>query len=372
MGRAIIHLDMDAFFAAVEELRNPELRGRPVVVGGDGNPRHRGVVSTCNYEARKFGIHSAMPLITAFRLCPEAVFLAVDMAFYEKFSHRIMAILREYTPLVEPLGLDEAFLDVSPSSASGTPMMAVEIAQEMKKRIMAETGLSASVGVAPNKLLAKITSGINKPDGLTIVEETEIEEFLEPLPVRTLWGVGPKTDARLAGYGIRTVGELRRRPLPDLQEHFGKAWGQMLYDHSRGIDESPVVTHWEPKSISRDVTFQWDVKKPEIIEATVTELTRDLVGNLTTSGYVTRTLTLKIRYHDFTTFTRSTTATAPLQTESEILPLALALINRFDWTKKVRLVGVRVSNLIKNTEKAQKLKLTAEISEEAEKKGYEK
>ncbi len=343
MGRAIIHLDMDAFFAAVEELRRPALKDKPVVVGGDGNPRRRGVVSTCNYEARKYGLHSAMPLITAYRLCPQAVFLPVDMALYERASNRIMSILREYTSLVEPLGLDEAFLDVSEVERP-----APDIAVELKQRILDETKLTASVGVAPNKLLAKIASGMNKPDGLTIVNEGEIDNFLSELPVRTLWGVGPKTEARLEKIGVRTVGELRLRTLAELEEYFGKSWGRMLYDHSRGIDDSPVITHWEPKSISRDITFQWDVKQLPIIQETAEKLTRDLVEQLNQSGYQTRTITLRIRFQDFTTFTRSVSTKEPVTTLDQILPLALSLINRFDWTKKVRLVGVRFSNLKKS------------------------
>lgn len=334
MGRAIIHIDMDAFFAAVEELCRPELKGKSVVVGGDGNPMRRGVVSTCNYEARKFGIHSAMPLIIAYRLCPQAVFLPVDMALYERFSQRIMKILREWTPLVEPLGLDEAFLDVSDISKP-----AEEIAEELKSRIKRETHLTASVGVAPDKLLAKIASGMNKPDGLTIVKEEEVLKFLNGLPVRTLWGVGPKTEARLHNLGIKTISELRQRALAELQDYFGKACGQMLYEHSRGIDNSPVVTSWEPKSISRDVTFQWDVKRLPVIEETVKRLTQDLVSNLNASGYLTRTITLKIRFQDFKTFTRSISVKEPLKDYNEILPMALSLINRFDLTKKVRLVG---------------------------------
>jgi len=204
MERKIIHVDMDEFFARVEQLRRPELMGRPVVVGGDGDPRKRGVVSTASYEARKYGIRSAMPLRTAYRLCRKATFLPVDIAAYRKVSLRIMSILREYTPLVEPLGLDEAFLDVTHSVRS-----AREIGLELRDRIRRELNLVATVGIAPNKLVAKIAASQGKPDGFTIVEEEAVEEFLEDLPVRTLWGVGPKTENRLKRLGIRTIKELR-------------------------------------------------------------------------------------------------------------------------------------------------------------------
>jgi DNA polymerase-4 len=247
-------MDMDAFFAAVEQKRHPELLGRPVVIGGGGDPTQRGVVSTASYEARKFGIHSAMPLRTAFKLCPDAVFLPVDYTQYARISGKIKEVLNEFSPVMEDVGIDEAFLDITE-----VEMSSEVISNEIKKRIREETGLTCSIGIAPNKLLAKIASDLQKPDGLTIIAEGDIEPRIWPLPVRKLWGVGPKTEAYLKGIGITTIGELAAMSPDDLHRHFGKSYGDYLYEASRGIDESPLITHWEPKSASREVTFQSDI-----------------------------------------------------------------------------------------------------------------
>jgi len=343
MARKVIHIDMDAFFARIEQLRHPELMDKPVVVGGDGDPRKRGVVSTASYEARKYGIHSAMPLRTAYRLCPKAAFVAVDIPAYREVSERIMSILREYTPLVEPMGLDEAFLDVTHSLRP-----AEEIGLEIKRRIKDELNIYATVGIGPNKLVAKIASSESKPNGFTVVSEEDVEKFLEDLPVRALWGVGPKTENRLREAGIQTVKDLRMRESDDLCALAGRSFGQMLFRYSRGLDESPVVTNWEPKSISREVTFQRDTSDADYMKNTVESLSKDVWMQLQQSTYSGRTITLKLRYHNFSTHTKSTTSAEPFDSAAEISAFAQDLLLMFDLRRKVRLIGVRVSKLEKS------------------------
>ena len=330
---------MDAFFASVETLIRPELKGKPVVVGGRGNPHQRGVVSTCSYEARRYGIHSAMPLRVAYRLCPEAVFLPVNIDLYRRVSKRIFSILREYTPIIEPLGIDEAFLDITDAKRD-----ALQIAKEIKQRIKEEIGLTASVGIAHNKLLAKIASGLNKPNGLTLVEG-EVDEFLKDLPVSVIPGIGPKTEARLYKLGVRKVGELRNLPLNILVSHFGKVFGNNLYRYSRGIDDSPVITHREPKSKSREVTFLQDVRDISLIKKTIRELVKDLFSDL--RAHLPRTVGLKIRYQDFSTHTRSHTFKRPQDSLEQTLPILFSLLDRFHPHRKIRLIGVKFSNLEK-------------------------
>lgn len=333
---------MDQFFARVEQLRHPELMGKPVVVGGDGDPRKRGVVSTASYEARKYGIHSAMPLRTAYRLCPKAAFLPVDIPAYRRVSERIMSILREYTPLVEPVGLDEAFLDVTRSVR-----LAQEIGLEIKERIEKELNLIATVGIGPNKLVAKIASSEGKPNGFTIIEEEGVERFLEDLPVRSLWGVGPKTESRLKEANIRNIKELRLMRLEELCAHFGESFGRMLFNYSRGLDKSPVVTTWERQSMGREITFQKDTSNLQFLRETIGKLSKSVASQLKDSGYWGRTVTLKIRYHNFSTHTRSITTPEPVRTREKIYSIALELLSKFDLMRKVRLVGVRVSKLEK-------------------------
>lgn len=343
MSRKILHVDMDAFFAAVEQLRRPELRGKPVVVGGDGNPHRRGVVSTASYEARAYGIHSAMPLRTAYKQCPRAVFLPVDFEAYTHYSRRVMAILRDYTPLVEPLSLDEAFLDVTNRPEDG-----LTLAQQIRGRIKEATGLAASIGIGPNKLLAKIASGLHKPDAVTEIRDDTVEEMLRDLPATVLWGVGPKTAARLEEeLGVRTVGDLRQVPLETLQDHLGQRHGQDLYHTCRGEDESPVVTEWEPKSMSRETTYQFDTRRRETIVKTITALADDVVDELREEGYRGKTVTVKIRYHDFRTHTRAQTLNEPTDDPGIIRATATGLLDRFTMDRPVRLVGVRVSGLTK-------------------------
>ncbi|MCX5846139.1 MAG: DNA polymerase IV [Deltaproteobacteria bacterium] len=338
--RRIIHIDMDAFFAAVEQKRRPELIGKPVVIGGSGDPTKRGVAATASYEARKFGIHSAMPLKTAYKLCPHAVFLPVDMEAYSRESERIKNILRRFTPLIEDVGIDEAFLDIS-----GIDKPSEEIAKEIKRQINDETKLTCSIGVAPNKLLAKIASDMEKPDGLTIILPDEREHILQPLPVRKLWGIGPKTETYLKDMGTETIGALASLSLDTLVDKFGSSYGNYLYHASRGIDDSPLVTHWEPKSISRETTFQKDVANWQFIAKTLAELTREVVTDMKENGFKARTVTVKIRFSDFETLTRAHTLPQSTDAEGEIRKAAFACLKRVELKKKVRLVGVRASHL---------------------------
>ena len=304
----------------------------------------RGVVSTASYEARKFGIHSAMPLRTAHRLCPEAVFLPVDYEEYSRVSEEVKAILRQFSPDIEDVGIDEAFLDISSIDRPSE-----EIAKEIKKRIKDETDLTCSIGLAPNKLLAKIASDMHKPDGLTIISEDDIRSRIWPLSVRKLWGVGPKTEADLKEMGIQTIGDLASLSLGRLIEEFGQSYGNYLHEASRGIDESPLITHWEPKSISRETTFQRDVDNWQMIAKTLVGLTKEVVASMKEEGYQGRTVTVKIRFNDFKTYTRAKTLSGHTDSEEEVRKAAFDCLGRLELRKKVRLIGVRMSNLEKSS-----------------------
>jgi DNA polymerase-4 len=345
LKRKIIHIDMDAFFAAVEEQRNPALAGKPVVIGGSGDPTKRGVVSTANYEARKYGIHSAMPMMTAYKLCPQAVFLPVDYQAYVAASVEFKSTLLSITPTIEDIGIDEVYLDVS--ELKDLPEI---IASRIKTGIKEKTGLTCSIGIAANKLLAKIASDMQKPDGLTILTEGDIETRLWPLPARKLYGIGPKTEAYLKTMGIDTIGQLALLPLETLSENFGNSYGQYLYDSSRGINDSPLITSWEAKSISRETTFQKDIKDWQAIAKVLAALTREVVSDMQDSGYKARTVTIKIRFSDFKTVTRAKTLTDYTDSEEEMRRAAFACLKRIDLNKRVRLVGIRASNIEKNAE----------------------
>ncbi len=340
MNRLILHLDMDAFFAAVELLRHPELRGRPVIVGGSGDPMQRGVVSTASYEARKFGIHSAMPLRTAFHLCPQAAFLPVDYRTYEKESKKIKALLREFSSRIENMGIDEAFLDISYRRQPPE-----ELARAIKARIHKETGLTCSIGIAPNKLLAKLASDMDKPDGLTLLNEKDVPSRVWPLPVRKLWGVGPKTEERLRAMGVTTIGDLARLPLATLVARLGRAHGAWLHQAARGIDNSPLVTFREPKSLSRETTFQRDIKNPALLVEVLTRLVGEAVARLKKQGYRCRTVTVKLRYADFETHQHAATLDRTTADPETIRRTARRCLARFPLEKRVRLIGVRLSGL---------------------------
>lgn len=334
---------MDAFFAAVEEKKDPSLKGKPVVIGGMGDPLKRGVVSTANYEARKFGIHSAIPLRTAFKLCPKAIFLPVDYKAYLEVSHQFKSVLLTITTIMENVGIDEAFLDISDE-----PDTNKTIVERIKTGIYEATGLTCSIGIAPNKLLAKIASDMQKPNGLTVFTENDFESRLWPLPIRKLYGIGPKTEEHLKAMNIATIGQLAALPFETLIQRFGPSYGYYLHEAAKGIDESPLVTQWEPKSFSRETTFQVDVKNWQIIARTIAELTKEVVSDLIRKNYCARTITLKIRYSDFRTITRTCSVREALRSEDEIRRLAFSCLKRVDLAgKMVRLVGVRVGNLEK-------------------------
>ncbi len=304
--RAILHVDMDAFYASVEIRERPELADKPVIVGG--TPEGRGVVCAANYIARRYGVHSAMPAGMARRLCPQGVFLRPRHDLYAQVSRAIHAIFERYTPQVEPLSLDEAFLDVTASEALFGP--AEHIARCIKDAIRSELQLVASVGVAPNKFLAKIASDIDKPDGFKVVAAAEVQAFLDPLPVSRLWGVGKVTEQAFQRLGIRTIGQFRSYPAALVREHFGNA-GAHLLALAHGRDERPVEAGREAKSISHETTFACDITDREVLLAWLLDLSDQVAGRLRAHGLAGRTVQIKVRYGDFTTLTRSRSLGAP-------------------------------------------------------------
>ena len=339
--RTILHVDLDAFFAAVEQRDRPELRGRPVVVGG-GGPGDRGVVSAASYEARRFGIHSAMPLRTAGRLCPDAVFLPVDGAKYQRVSREVMAVLRRFTPLVEPISIDEAFLDVTASRAlfgDGST-----IARRIKDEIAGELGLTASVGVATTKLVAKIASELRKPDGLVVVPPGDEATFLDPLPISRLWGVGPQTATALGEYGVRTIGDLARLDRELLVRRLGKH-GATLVDRALGVDPDPVDDGDPAKSIGHEHTFDVDTSDAEVIERTLLAMAEGVSGRLRAAGVKASTVTVKVRDSAFATVTRQRTIKPPTDLTEPIWRAALELARPEFRGKRIRLVGVSASGL---------------------------
>jgi DNA polymerase IV len=337
--RTILHVDLDAFFAAVEQRDRPELRGRPVVVGG-GTPDQRGVVSAASYEARRFGIHSAMPLRTAGALCPEAVFLPVDGRKYQVVSREVMAILRRYTPLVEPISIDEAFLDVSASRAlfGDGPT----IGRTIRAAILAEVELTASVGVASTKLVAKIASDLRKPDALVVVEAGSEAAFLAPLPIQRLWGVGERTAAALAELGVTTMGQLAELPVDLLVRRFGRH-GATLADRARGLDDDPVGDGGPVKSISHEHTFDVDTNDPALIDKTLLAMADGVAGRLRSAGLRAATVHVKVRDSAFRTITRQRTLAQPTDLAEPIWQTALELARPELPGIHVRLLGVGTS-----------------------------
>ncbi len=336
----ILHIDMDAFFASVEVLRRPELRGKPVVIGGSGDPTKRGVVSTASYEARKFGVHSAMPLRTALKLCPNCIFLPVDYREYSRVSAIIKKIFLEFSPLMEDVGIDEAYLDIT-----NRPEAPETTASFIKKRILGATGLTCSIGLAPNKLLAKIASDMNKPDGLTVVGMDDVARLIWPLAARKLPGIGPKTEEHLKGLGINTIGGVAAKSIEWLQAEFGQSYGHYLYEASRGIHESPIVTSWEPKSISREETYEIDTANWQAIAKTLAWLTSEVVDSLKDESCKAKTVTVKIRFEDFKTLTRAKTLPEESDSLETLRRAAFECLGRIRIEKRVRLVGVRLSSL---------------------------
>ncbi len=337
--RTILHVDLDAFFAAVEQRDRPELRGRPVVVGG-GSPDQRGVVSAASYEARKFGIRSAMPLRTADALCPEAVFLPVDGRKYQAVSREVMTILRRFTPLVEPISIDEAFLDVTASRAlfGDGPT----IGHAIRAAILAEVQLTASVGVASTKLVAKIASDLRKPDALVVVEPGDEATFLAPLAIQRLWGVGERTAAGLAELGVTTMGDLARLPSDLLVRRFGKH-GATLALRAQGIDDDPVGDGAAVKSISHEHTFDVDTNDPVLIDKTLLAMADGVAARLRSAGLKAATVQVKIRDSDFRTVTRQRTLPQPTDLTEPIWRAALELARPEIKGIHVRLLGVGTS-----------------------------
>jgi len=339
-ARTILHVDLDAFFAAVEQRDHPELRGKPVIVGG-GGPNDRGVVSTASYEARKFGVHSAMPLRTAGRLCPQGIFVPVDGRKYQEESRRVMTILRRFTPMVQPVSIDEAFLDVTASRALFGDGEA--IGWQIKEAVHSETGLTISVGVAATKLVAKVASDLRKPDGLVVVPPGEEAAFLAPLPISRLWGVGAKTAAALAEYGVQTIGDLAALPSDALERRLGKHGGSLV-ERAHGIDADPVSGGEAAKSIGHEHTFDRDTADRDVIERTVLGMADGVAGRLRSSGIRAVTITLKLRDSAFTTITRQTSLDTPADLTEPIYEAAITLLRRELHGQKIRLVGVTASN----------------------------
>jgi DNA polymerase-4 len=346
--RAIIHLDLDAFYASVEQLRRPELRGLPVIVGGapagDGTAQlNRGVVSAASYEARAFGVHSAMPLRTALHMCPQAVVVPVDFRAYRDASKKIFDIARDYTPVIEPLSLDEAFLDVTASTRRFGSSR--HIAEEIRGRILTTTQLHASFGVATCKTIAKIASDLQKPRGFVVVEPGDEASFLAPLPLRRLPGLGPAAERALMGLGISTLGQLAALPLDTVQRRVGRASGTSLWERAQGIDTAPVTVPGAPRSVSREETFARDVAQRDALHLRIAELASDVGARLRTGGWTARTVTLKLRYSDFTTITRQETLRTSTATDTTVRDAALALLDAAWSGSAVRLLGVGVSGL---------------------------
>ena len=330
---------MDAFYASVEQRDDPALNGRPVAVGG--SPTGRGVVAAASYEARAFGVHSAMSMARAVRLCPALVIVRPDFQKYREASNAVFSIFREVTPLVEPLSLDEAYLDVTENSWGET--LATAVAKRVKARILEETSLTASAGVAPNKFLAKVASGWKKPDGLTVISPERVEPFLQQLPVHALWGVGPVTARKLRARGIERLVDVRKTDAQVLRETVG-SMADWLRQLSNGIDERPVTPHREAKSSGSESTYPEDLTDVEVIRHEVAEMASSAVRWLSRKDLFARTVTIKVRYADFTTITRSHTA-PPTRDEADMAARAVALLSKTDaGHRPVRLLGVSVHN----------------------------
>jgi len=337
--RKIIHLDMDAFFVSVEELDNPSLKGKPVVVGHDGP---RGVVSTANYVARQYGVHSALPIAVAHRLCPNLVVVEPHFNRYKEMSRKMHHIFHEYTDIIEPLSLDEAYLDVTDNKRGID--MAVDIAREIKQKIKESTGLTASAGVSYCKFLAKVASDYRKPDGLCTVHPERALEFIDNLKVEQFWGVGEKTAQRMHSMGVFTGKQLRRLTLQQLTSRFGKM-GKVFYNFARGIDNRPVVTEWVRKSVGCERTYANDLVRLEDMTAELSHLAAELEGRLARNRFRGRTLVLKVKFSDFQQTTHSITENIVIEHKEKIMALVRQLLEEVDLKEKpVRLLGITVTN----------------------------
>lgn len=342
--RLVLHLDMDAFYAAVEQLDHPEYRGKPVVVGADPKAgRGRGVVSTASYEARKYGIHSALPISQAYRRCPQAIFVYPRFERYTAISRQVMNILRDFSPQLAQISIDEAFIDIT--QTANFHGGAKSLAEKLKARIKNETGLTASVGVAPNMFTAKVASDLQKPDGLTICAAGQEKTFLAPLPTKKLWGVGPKTEAHLQKMGFATIGQLAQCSQKMLAERLGK-WGAHLWELANGIDDRPVEDWGPRKSISQEHTYDQDVADPQIVEQMIWRIADGLSADMRRTDLKGQVLTLKIRLEGFETFTRQRKLPEFTNDAETMRQLALEIFRKFDRQgKKVRLIGLGMSHL---------------------------
>ncbi|HVS44211.1 MAG TPA: DNA polymerase IV [Candidatus Dormibacteraeota bacterium] len=341
--RAVIHLDLDAFYASVEQLRRPELRGKPVIVGGGGPDHRRGVVSAASYEVRVFGVRSAMPLVTALRLCPHAVVLPVDFPAYREASSNVFAIARAYTPQIEPASLDEAYLDVTASQRRFGPPP--RIAAEIRDRILADCGLHASFGVATSKTVAKVASEVRKPRGFVVVAPGEEAAFLAPLPLRALPGLGPATETALQGLGVSTLGQLAALPEDTVRRRVGEAAGRSLRMRARGLDDASVSVPGRPKSVSREETFPEDVADRRVLEDRIRQLSADVGRRLRGGGWTAATVSVKLRDSRFVTSGRQRTLPAPVDADRLIAAAALELFAASWKGEPLRLLGVGTSSL---------------------------
>ena len=341
-SRKIIHIDMDAFFAQVEQRDHPGYKNKPLIVGG---PLNRGVISSASYEARKFGLHAGMPLSMAKRLCPEGIFVPVDMEKYLEESRKIRQIFFQFTPLVEIVGCDEGFLDVTGcEKLFGSDL---EIAKKIKGKIYEQTNLTSSAGIGPNKFLAKLASNIGKPNGLTVLENSpKMIEKIRRLPVSYVWGVGRVTCESLNSMGIKTIGDLSKIPVEILKARFGQSLGKFMTEMSNGIDDREVIPYQEPKSIGREITFSKDIDNLETLKSVLLFLSQKLSLNLHSKKYMGRILTIKIRYSDFKTFTKRITLKNYTSAIFDIYKSSLNLLKEIDLLrKKVRLLGLSVGGL---------------------------
>ncbi len=338
--RKILHIDLDAFYASVEALDNPDLVGQPIIVGGLGR---RGVVATASYEARKNGVHSAMPMERARRACPNAVFLRPRFCRYRELSEQVFSIYEAWTKRVEKPSLDEAYLDVTAHISSP-----VDIAKSIRASIHRKTGLTGSAGVSTNKFLAKLASDIDKPNGLTVIRPEEAQDFLAPLPVERLWGVGPANAERLRTNGFEQIGELAASSLEDLQRLFGERWGRQLWEFAHGLDRRRIEPPSRPKSISSEITYEHDQSSWETVWPNIKQFVVDMERRLERWSLSARTVTLKVRFQDFTTITRSHTPVVPVRQADEIMGVARKLVDRVPLDgRRIRLVGLGGSNLIR-------------------------
>lgn len=358
--RRIAHLDMDAFYASVELLRYPHLRGLPVVIGGrrhsiaDSPPRlrdyaGRGVITTATYEARAFGVHSGMGLMKAAALCPDALLLPADFDEYRRMSRLFKAAVAEIAPVIEDRGIDEIYIDLTDCPGVRDDG-GRQIGALLKERVREQCGLSCSIGITPNKLLSKIASELDKPDGLTVIELDEIATRIWPLPARRINGIGPKASARLEALGIRTIGELAAADADMLREQFGPSYGAWLHEAAHGRDDRPVVTYSEPRSISRETTFEHDLhpkRDRDQLSAIFTALCERVADDLRRKGYLGRTIGIKLRYDDFNTVTRDQTLPEPTAEAATIRAAAGRCLKRVPLERRLRLLGVRVGTLVR-------------------------